>query len=332
MLVPIKLQMPVPPATRLKPQMTTFPLLPKATSHFLVDTKVKISCNRLHHECKRDIYSHRLRIDVRERQDANGVRRLEKRVAVLIGAAVGIGRGIAERLVQDGALVVIGDADEHRGLRTAAELGLDQRQFVHADVADERDVESVAARAAELFGGIDIMIQNAGIYPASLISDTAVSDWDRVMAVNLRGAFICTRACLPAMKDRGGGRMIFTSSITGPRVVSHGLASYAASKAGINGFIKVAALEFAALGICVNGVEPGNVSTEGLQSGRSPQSIKSMERSIPMGRLGTPRDIAGVVSFLASDDAAYVTGTTIIVDGGQTLPENKDFYDPSTWF
>jgi 3-oxoacyl-[acyl-carrier protein] reductase len=127
------------------------------------------------------------------------------------------------------------------------------------------------------------------------------------------------------MKANCHGRMVFTSSITGPRVTSPGHGHYSASKAGINGFIKAAALEFSGYGITVNGVEPGNILTEGMQQQRSAAFIKSMEEAVPLGRLGTPRDIANAALFLASDEASYITGTTIIVDGGQTLPEGKDF-------
>jgi 3-oxoacyl-[acyl-carrier protein] reductase len=257
--------------------------------------------------------------------------RLDGRVAVLIGAAAGIGKGIAARMVAEGATLVIGDSDEAGGRKIASALGLAEKQFRKVDVADEKDVDDLAALAVGQFGRIDILVQNAGIYPFSLIGKTTVAEWDRILAVNLRGAFLSARACAPAMRKQGRGRIIFTSSITGPKVVSHGLSAYAASKAGINGFIKVAALEFAAEGITVNGVEPGNILTEGLQSGRSAQFIDSMRRSIPIGRLGTPEDVAGAVAFLASDDAGYITGTTIVVDGGQTLPESKDFLDPATW-
>ncbi|HVY99717.1 MAG TPA: SDR family NAD(P)-dependent oxidoreductase [Dongiaceae bacterium] len=257
--------------------------------------------------------------------------RLSGRTAVLIGAAVGIGRGIAQRLVEDGAQLVVGDVNEAEGRALMRSLDLDPAQFMKVDVSSERDCKALADLAVARFGKIDILVQNAGIYPVALIDEATVEHWDHVMAVNLRGAFVSTKACTPFMRSNGWGRVIFTSSITGPRVVSHGLSAYAATKAGINGFIKVAALEFATHGITVNGVEPGNILTEGLQSGRSPQFIDSMRRSIPMGRLGTPRDIANAVCFLASDDAGYITGTTIVVDGGQTLPENKDFFDPSTW-
>jgi 3-oxoacyl-[acyl-carrier protein] reductase len=119
--------------------------------------------------------------------------------------------------------------------------------------------------------------------------------------------------------------MIFTSSITGPRVVNPGHSSYAATKAGLNGFIKAAAVEFAGYGITVNGVEPGNILTDGLVAGRSRDCIAAMAESIPLGRLGTPRDVANAILFLASEDASYITGTTIAIDGGQTLPGSKDF-------
>lgn len=257
--------------------------------------------------------------------------RLDGRVAVLIGAAAGIGKGIAARLVEDGATLVIGDTDEAGACALAAALGVPVAQVLKVDVADEQDVNALAALADRKFGRIDILVQNAGIYPFALIGDTTVAGWDRIIAVNLRGAFLATRACAPAMQRQRRGRIVFTSSITGPKVVSHGLAAYAASKAGINGFIKAAALEYAADGITVNGVEPGNIITEGLQRGRSARFIESMRHSIPVGRLGTPGDVAGAVAFLASDDAEYITGTTIVVDGGQTLPESKDFLDPGTW-
>lgn len=143
------------------------------------------------------------------------------------------------------------------------------------------------------------------------------------MAVNLQGCFNAARAALTPMKAHGSGRILFTYSITGPHVTSHG--HYAATKAGINGFIRSAALEFSSYGITVNGVEPGNILTEAMQLHRSPAFIKNMENSVPFGRLGSPRDVANAFLFLASDDAAYITGTTIVVDGGQLLPEGADF-------
>ena len=157
------------------------------------------------------------------------------------------------------------------------------------------------------------MVQNAGIFPWSLIENITPEEWDAVLGVNLRGTFLVARAALGHMKAKRYGRFVFTSSITGPRVTSPGHGHYSASKAGINGFIKSAALEFSAYNITVNGVEPGNILTEGLEAKCSKAFIRSMEEAIPLGRLG------------ASDEAAYITGTTILVDGGQTLPEGKDF-------
>jgi len=192
-------------------------------------------------------------------------------------------------------------------------------------VAHKPDVDQAVALTVDRLGGLDILVQNAGIYPWTLIENITPDEWDSVMAVNLKGTFLAARAALPVMREKKYGRMVFTSSITGPRVTSPGHGHYSASKAGINGFIKAAALEFASYGITVNGVEPGNILTEAIVEHRSQAFIKNMEEAVPLGRLGTPADIAGAVLFLSSDDASYITGTTIIVDGGQTLPEGKDF-------
>jgi 3-oxoacyl-[acyl-carrier protein] reductase len=252
--------------------------------------------------------------------------RLENHVALVIGAARGIGKGIVERFLQEGANVVIADVDDVAGEATAKGLGpADRVRFVHADISLKEDAEKAVNSAVDHFGGLDILVQNAGIFPWRLIEDTEPEEWDRVLAVNLKGTYLAARAALPIMKAKSRGRMIFTSSITGPRVTAPGHGHYSASKAGINGFIKAAAIEFASYGITVNGVEPGNIMTEGMRQHRSAEFIRSMEETVPLGRLGTPKDVANAVLFLASDEASYITGTTIIVDGGQTLPEGKDF-------
>lgn len=248
--------------------------------------------------------------------------RLSNRVALVVGGARGIGEGIAQRFVDEGARVVIADTEVDIGKATAARLkGL----FVATDISRPDDAERAVKTTLDGFGGLDILVQNAGIFPWTLIENTSPEEWDKVLGVNLRGTFLAARATLPHMKARKAGRMIFTSSITGPRVTSPGHGHYSASKAGINGFIKSAALEFSGYGITVNGIEPGNILTDGMKMHRSEAFITSMEAAIPLGRLGTPRDIANAALFLASDDASYITGTTIIVDGGQTLPEGKDF-------
>ena len=248
--------------------------------------------------------------------------RLQDRIALIVGAARGIGRGIAERFAEEGASLVLADVEIDVAQQTANELGA---TFVHTDISRMADAEAAVAVAMERHGRLDIVVQNAGVYPWQLIEQTSPDDWDRVMAVNLRGSFNAARAALTPMKAQHSGRMLFTSSITGPHVTSPGHGHYSASKAGINGFIRAAALEFAGYGITVNGVEPGNILTEGMQMHRDAAFIKSMEDAVPLGRLGKPRDVANAFLFLASDDAGYITGTTIVVDGGQLLPEGADF-------
>jgi 3-oxoacyl-[acyl-carrier protein] reductase len=250
--------------------------------------------------------------------------RVEDKVAIVIGAARGIGAAIAERLVEEGAGVVIADTLAADGEATARRLGAGgTATFVATDVSRKDSVDALVQGTLARCGRVDILVQNAGIYPYTMLPEIPVEEWDAVLGVNLRGCFLAIRACIPAMRARKYGRIVLTSSITGPRVSSPGHGHYSASKAGINGLIRAAAIELAPDGITVNGVEPGNILTEGMQAERSPEFIGAMERSVPLGRLGTPRDVAHAVLFLASDEAAYVTGTTIIVDGGQILPESK---------
>lgn len=246
--------------------------------------------------------------------------RVQDRIALVLGGARGIGAGIAERLAEEGARVVIGDRRAELGEATAQRIG---GSFVACDVGEPLAIREAVDGTVARFGRLDILAQNAGIFPMNDVVDIPVEEWDQVLAVNLRGCFIATQAALRHMRQQRYGRIVLTSSITGPRVVPPGHAHYAASKAGINGFIKAAALENAAFGITVNGVEPGNILTEGVQAERSAAYIASMVAAIPMGELGTPRDIGNAVLFLASDEARYITGTTIIIDGGQLLPEGK---------
>lgn len=248
--------------------------------------------------------------------------RLAGKTALIIGMAQGIGKGIAVRFAEEGANLVLADWEEAAGRKTADELGA---QFIHTDISKMPDAEAAVGLALAKFGRLDIIVQNAGIYPWQLIEDTSSEDWDRVMGVNLRGSFHAAKAALKPMREQGCGRILFTSSITGPYVTSPGHGHYSATKAGINGFIRSAALEFSGFGITVNGVEPGNIMTEGIQEHRGDAHIASMVAAIPLGRLGSVRDVANAFLFLASDEASYITGTTIVVDGGQLLPEGNDF-------
>jgi 3-oxoacyl-[acyl-carrier protein] reductase len=250
--------------------------------------------------------------------------RVDGKAAIVVGAARGIGAAIAERLMAEGARVVIADTLEADGRATAERLSdRGEATFALADVSRKESVDALVETTLARYGRVDILVQNAGIYPFTMLADIGVEEWDAVLAVNLRGCFLAIQACARPMRAQTYGRIVLTSSITGPRVSSPGHGHYSASKAGINGLIRAAAIELAPFGITVNGVEPGNILTEGMQAGRAPEFIRAMERSVPLGRLGTPRDVAHAVLFLASDEAAYITGATIIVDGGQIVPEAK---------
>jgi 3-oxoacyl-[acyl-carrier protein] reductase len=252
--------------------------------------------------------------------------RLANRIAIVVGAGRGIGAAIAERFAREGASVVVADRDVALAEATVARIGhAGEAVAMKVDIGDGEGADGLVAAAIGRFGRLDILVQNAAIYPWSLIHEISVDEWDAVLGVNLRSAFLSARAALEPMKRSEAGRLIFISSITGPRVSSPGHAHYSASKAGINGFIKTAAIEFAPFGITVNAVEPGNILTEGMKAERTPAFIDSMEAAVPLGRLGTPEDVANAVTFLASDEASYITGASIIVDGGQVLPETKDF-------
>ena len=244
--------------------------------------------------------------------------RLNDKVALIIGSASGIGKGTALRFAEEGARLVLADTEVEAGQATADELGA---AFIGTDISQMRDAEAAVALALKHHGRLDVIVQNAGIYPWQLIENTSTDDWDRVMAVNLRGTFNATRAALVPMKAQHYGRMLFTSSITGPHVTSPGHGHYSATKAGINGFIRSAALEFSGYGITVNGVEPGFIAKPGRGTMSKPEVADRLGQFIPMGHLGEADDIAYAMLYLASEQAKYTTGQTIVVDGGSTLPE-----------
>lgn len=170
------------------------------------------------------------------------------------------------------------------------------------------------------YGSIDILCANAGIFPSAKLGEMTAADFEHVIRTNLTGTFLSVSAVLPAMKSSRSGRIVITSSITGPITGFAGWSHYGASKAGQLGFMRSAAIEMAPWNITVNAVMPGNIRTEGLD-GLGNDYITSMEVSIPMKRLGTVRDIANAVLFFASEEAGYVTGQTLVIDGGQVLPE-----------
>jgi 3-oxoacyl-[acyl-carrier protein] reductase len=242
------------------------------------------------------------------------------RSVVVTGASKGIGKGIARVFARQGARVMVVARHGEEAARTAAELGPDASGFA-ADVTQPAAMEAMAAEAMARQGGIDILCANAGIFPAAKLADMTPENWDEVLGTNLKGMFLSIKACLPALQRSGRGRIVVTSSITGPITGYPGWTHYGASKAGQLGFIRTAAIELARHGITINAVMPGNIRTEGLD-GLGPDYFDKMTASIPLKRLGSVEDIGHAALFFASDEAAYITGQTIVVDGGQVLPES----------
>jgi 3-oxoacyl-[acyl-carrier protein] reductase len=241
---------------------------------------------------------------------------------VVTGATKGIGKGIATVFARQGARVLVVARDGEAAAAVAAELGNGARG-VSADVTDWASVQAMAKAAADAFGGIDILCANAGIFPQKHIEQLDPEDWDHVMDTNLKGSFLSVKACLPWLKKSGEGRIVLTSSITGPVTGFPGWSHYGATKAGQLGFMRTACIELAKYGITMNAVMPGNIKTEGLD-GLGEDYLKTMAASIPLKRLGSVEDIGNAALFLASREAGYITGQTIIVDGGQILPESLE--------
>lgn len=251
--------------------------------------------------------------------------RLDGQVAVVTGGARGIGLGIASVLRAEGANVVIADIDEAAAAAAAALLSETGEHAVgiRADVTAKSDVEGLVAAVVRRWGSIEILAANAGIYPHIPLRDISVEDWDRVMAINVRGAMLAVQACLAPMTRQGYGRIVLTSSITGSVVGQPGYAHYGASKAAMLGLLRSAAVEVARDGITINAVLPGNIRTPGFDE-VGPEHRRRMLAAIPLNRIGEPEDVGWCVRFLASREACYVTGQTLIVDGGQVLPESGD--------
>lgn len=250
--------------------------------------------------------------------------RLQGMTAIVTGAGQGIGEAVARLFAREGANVVVNSRTPAAVERVATAIRSDGARAiaVSADVGETAGVRKLVGQALEQFAAIDVLVHNAGIFPYQPLEQMEEGQWQEVLNINLTSGFRLIKACVPAMKERGRGRIIFSSSVQGNRVAVPGCAHYAASKAGINGLIRAAALELAALGITVNGVEPGLVLTPGTERAISARRRENMARYVPMKRWGEPLDVAHAMLYLASPEAAYVTGHTIVVDGGALLPQN----------
>ena len=244
--------------------------------------------------------------------------RLEGRVALVTGAGSGIGEATARRFAREGAIVVVNDVDIELARPVVTELQKEGARAlsVAADVTKRADVEAMVHHVVAEFGRLDVLVNNAGINRDAMSHKMTEEQWDQVLTVNLKGTFLCAQAALMRMREHGWGRVINTSSIGS--LGNIGQANYAASKAGVIGLTRTLALEYAKFGITVNCVAPGPVMTRMLAS--VPEAIREkIVARVPTGRIARPEEIAGVHAFLASEDAAYITGQVLFVDGGMSV-------------
>jgi len=241
---------------------------------------------------------------------------LKNKTAIITGSGQGIGLGIAKALAGEDCNVVITDLNQEACDKAVVEikkLAVEALAIV-CDVSVKKDVENLVDETVERFGGVDILVNNAGIYPYVSFDKMTEGDWDKVINVNLKGVFLCTSQVLKVMK--AGAKIINISSIASS-VGFEGLVHYCASKGGVNAFTRALALELAPKKINVNAVAPGAIATPG--AAMTTEAQDSLLKVIPLGRIGTSADIAGAVIYLSSDNADYVTGQVITVDGGWTL-------------
>src|SRR3954452_10356263 len=250
---------------------------------------------------------------------------LTGRTVIVTGGTKGIGKGIASVFARAGTNVVLTGRTERAGetaVRDLSALGAGHVSYLQGDVSSAKDCERIAAAVASRHGGIDIVCANAGIFPDVKLADMTEADIDAIFATNVKGTMLTVKACLPHLEQSGHGRVILTSSITGPITGFPGWSHYGATKAAQLGFLRTAAIELAAKGITINAVMPANIVTEGLDE-LGAEYRKTMEAAIPQGRLGKVEDIGNAALFSATDEAGYITGQQLVIDGGQILPEGQ---------
>ncbi|WP_422030941.1 3-oxoacyl-ACP reductase FabG [Roseovarius sp.] len=247
---------------------------------------------------------------------------LKGKSVIVTGGSKGIGRGIATVFARQGAKVTLAARNEADLKKAASEIEGHVRYEV-CDVSDWDSVKKMIDSTAEAQGGLHVLCANAGAFPQTKMVDMDPSEWDQVMATNLRSSFLCVKAAIPHFEKAGKGRVVITSSITGPHTGFPGWSHYGASKSGQLGFIKTAAMELSRYNTTINAVMPGNIYTEGLQD-LGQDYLDTMAASIPLKRLGDVEDIGNAALFFASDEAGYITGQQIVIDGGQILPESLE--------
>jgi len=241
--------------------------------------------------------------------------KLKNKVAVITGSARGIGRAIAEAMASEGARVLITDRDGEEARKTAREIG-DAAIAIEADVSKPEQIRALFEQAVERLGRVDILVNNAGIGAARLVVDIELEEWERIIRINLTGAFLCSQQAARLMIRQGnGGKIVNIVSLSGQKG-GVGRSAYGASKAGLEILNKIMAVEFADYGITVNAIAPGPIATETGKGMHTQETVDAYHRLIPQRRYGEPVEIASAAVFLASADASYITGHTLNVDGG----------------
>jgi 3-oxoacyl-[acyl-carrier protein] reductase len=248
-------------------------------------------------------------------------RRFEGRVAIVTGAGQGIGRAVAERLAADGAAVAVADLNAETAdevVRSIASAG-GRAIAARTDVTDPVDAERLAADAVAQLGRIDILVNNAGILRSTRAAEVTPDEWHLVLDANLTGSFLCARAAYPALRASGHGRIVNVASMAGRATSTLGGVHYTTAKAGVLGLTRHLAREWARDGITVNAISPGIVDTPMVRGSTDPERMTQVLASIPLGRLAEPAEIAALIAFLASDDAAYITGANVDIHGGELI-------------